>query len=100
MLSQEGNVGQPAVNRIIDLKKLLPFMSGAFRMATALKLPILPITIVGTGDLVPPGTMDLMPGKAKLIIHEPISVAAYNKMTTQELTAMAFERIGSALADD
>ena len=80
-------------------KQLLPFKSGAFRIATALKLPILPITINGTGDLVPPGTMDLMPGKAKLIIHEPIPVTTYKTMTVQELADLAFERIASGLGE-
>jgi 1-acyl-sn-glycerol-3-phosphate acyltransferase len=37
-------------------------------------LPILPVTIVGTGEVLPSDSLDLLPGKVRLIIDEPIPV--------------------------
>ncbi len=53
---------------------LRPFMKGAFRFALDLNLPILPVTIVGTREILPSDSLDLLPGKARLIIDEPIRV--------------------------
>jgi 1-acyl-sn-glycerol-3-phosphate acyltransferase len=53
---------------------LRQFKKGAFRFALDLNLPILPVTIVGTREILPPDTLDLLPGKARLIIDEPIRV--------------------------
>ncbi len=57
--------------------KLLPFKKGAFRMAVDLGLPILPVTIVGTLEIMPPGTLKAFPGGAKLIFHPPIDAAGH-----------------------
>jgi len=77
--------------------KLLSFKKGAFRMALDLQLPLLPVTIVGTKDILPSGTMDLMPGRARLIIHEPIPVDQYEASTLTTLMKAAKERINTAL---
>ena len=55
------------------------FKKGAFNFAHELNLPILPISIVGTDDVLPTGTIDIKPGKAKLIIHDPIDISLYDK---------------------
>ncbi len=54
--------------------KLLPFKKGAFHMAVDLGLPILPVTIVGTPEIMPPGTLRVFPGPARLIFHEPVDI--------------------------
>ena len=48
------------------------FKRGAFRMARDLGVPILPVTIVGTREVLPPGSRDLRPGRVRLVIHPPI----------------------------
>ena len=53
---------------------LLKFKKGAFRFALDLNLPILPVTIVGTKDVLPADSIDLLPGKVRLIIDPPIPV--------------------------
>lgn len=50
------------------------FKKGAFRIATDLKLPILPVTIKGSFDRVIPGTFNFIPGTIEMIFHEPIDV--------------------------
>ena len=53
---------------------LRKFKKGAFRFALDLNLPILPVTIVGTKDVLPADSIDLLPGKVRLIIDPPIPV--------------------------
>jgi 1-acyl-sn-glycerol-3-phosphate acyltransferase len=59
--------------------KIKPFKKGAFKFAIDLGIPVLPVTINGTRNILPKGSMDLMPGGVNLIIHKPISVKGYNE---------------------
>jgi 1-acyl-sn-glycerol-3-phosphate acyltransferase len=61
------------------------FKKGAFYMALDLGIPVLPVTIIGTGKILPPKTINLFPGRAKMIIHEPIAVNEYTKENIEEL---------------
>jgi 1-acyl-sn-glycerol-3-phosphate acyltransferase len=61
------------------------FKKGAFIMALDLGIPILPITIIGTGKVLPPHTVNLFPGRVRMIIHKPISVNGYSLETIQDL---------------
>jgi 1-acyl-sn-glycerol-3-phosphate acyltransferase len=80
-----------------DKPELLPFKKGAFRMALDLDLPVLPISIIGTEKILPTKTLDIFPGKAKLVIHPPIDVSSYNEQTCGSLAARAQAEIASAL---
>jgi len=51
---------------------LLPFKRGAFRLAADLQLPVLPMSISGTGRLLPTGSVKWQPGPIRLMIHPPI----------------------------
>ena len=77
--------------------RLLRFKRGAFRMAVDLGLPILPLTVTGTRDVLPANTSDLMPGSARLIIHEPISIEGVTVEGCQELSDRVREVIASSL---
>ncbi|MCL1932918.1 MAG: 1-acyl-sn-glycerol-3-phosphate acyltransferase [Candidatus Azobacteroides sp.] len=48
------------------------FKKGAYQMALDLKLPIVPITINGSYDVMPIGTYRINPCKMEMIIHDPI----------------------------
>lgn len=55
--------------------RLLPFKNGAFKMAHKVGAPVIPLSIVASGDVMPPHWM--FPrrhahGMAKVVIHEPI----------------------------
>jgi len=69
--------------------KLLPFKKGAFKMALDLGLPLLPITIEGTRQILPKGTIDLFPGKATLTIHPPLPISGHSEATIGELMEQA-----------
>ncbi len=42
--------------------RLQPFKKGAFRMATDLGLPVLPVTLAGTREILPAKSLQLFPG--------------------------------------
>lgn len=52
--------------------KMDKFKKGAYQMALDLKLPIVPITINGSYDVMPIGSVLINPHKLELIIHDPI----------------------------
>ena len=76
--------------------KLKKFKKGAFKIAHQLDLPILPVTLVGTNKFMGPGFLNVMPGKVKLIIHEPIDVKKYED-TPDELMKITRDTIESGL---
>ena len=80
--------------------KLKRFKKGAFRMAADLGIPILPLTVTGTRDVLPAGTLDLMPGSARLIIHPPVPVEGLTASDCSELSNQVREIIASALPAD
>jgi 1-acyl-sn-glycerol-3-phosphate acyltransferase len=76
------------------------FKKGAFKLAKDLQLPLLPVTIKGTGRILPSGTFNLMPGKVKMTIHQPINVFGYNDENLNSLMDDAFKVISSKLETD
>jgi 1-acyl-sn-glycerol-3-phosphate acyltransferase len=65
--------------------ELLEFKKGAFWLAQHLDLPILPITICNTLQILPPDTLDLFPGRAVMKIHESIDVSIYDEDSSDRL---------------
>lgn len=49
------------------------FKKGAFKMACDLGLPVLPVTISGTREIIQTKSLLLFPGKATMTIHPPVS---------------------------
>lgn len=52
--------------------ELMKFRKGAFRVAVDRQLPVLPMTVVGTRELLPAGSFRIRPGTARLVVHPPI----------------------------
>lgn len=67
----------PEGTRSLD-GKIQKFKKGAFIMACDMEIPILPVTIRGTHSILPAKTVNLLPGKADIIIHKPISTQNFN----------------------
>jgi 1-acyl-sn-glycerol-3-phosphate acyltransferase len=65
--------------------KIGTFKKGAFIFAMEMDLPILPITIIGTKNILPAKTLDLFPGKAEMIIHPPVPIENYKDKDIQLL---------------
>jgi len=52
--------------------ELMAFRKGAFRVAVDRGLAVLPMTVIGTRALLPPGSLRIRPGRARLVIGAPI----------------------------
>lgn len=52
--------------------KLLPFKKGPFYLAVECDVPVVPVTISGTHDLMPKGCFSLKPGKVQIVFHDVI----------------------------
>ncbi|MFC1688109.1 lysophospholipid acyltransferase family protein [Pseudomonadota bacterium] len=52
--------------------RLLSFKKGAFRLATDQELPLLPVTLVGTRNVLPAKSLCPFPGTIKMVIHPAI----------------------------
>ncbi|NJM26733.1 MAG: 1-acyl-sn-glycerol-3-phosphate acyltransferase [Bacteroidia bacterium] len=51
---------------------LQPFKDGAFRIAIDAQKSLMPIVVIGAGPLMPPGTINVKPGKIRVVIGRPI----------------------------
>jgi 1-acyl-sn-glycerol-3-phosphate acyltransferase len=61
------------------------FKKGAFLAALELGLPILPITIINTRNILPPETLNLFPGRVVMMIHEPVDINNYDESSLERL---------------
>ncbi len=77
--------------------ELLPFKKGAYRFAFDLDLPILPVTISGTRKIMPPGTLDVRPGRAEIYIHPPVDINQYSLENINDLMTYTRNIIQSPL---
>jgi 1-acyl-sn-glycerol-3-phosphate acyltransferase len=72
--------------------KINAFKKGAYQMALDLKLPVVPITINGTYEVMPAHSYLAFPHKLELIIHEPIPTAGLHSENLRE-AALNIRRI-------
>jgi 1-acyl-sn-glycerol-3-phosphate acyltransferase len=52
--------------------KLLAFKKGPFYLAEECGVPVVPVTIVGTHELMPKARFQIRPGTVKVLFHDPI----------------------------
>ena len=79
---------------------LLPFKKGAFRTAIEQQIPILPVTLVGTRDILPAKSLRLFPGRAKMVIHPPIETRGMTATQLDELSERTRAVIRSSMPPD
>ena len=77
--------------------ELRPFKKGAFRMAADLQLPVLPITLEGTFEVLRPGTPWVNPGEVVVTIHPPIPAPDATDQALADLEQRSRAAIASAL---
>jgi 1-acyl-sn-glycerol-3-phosphate acyltransferase len=78
-------------NRTKEL--LQPFKDGAFRIAVDTQLPIVPLIVIGAGKLMPPGTVDLRPGKIKIVVGKELEVAGLTSNDIPNLKQRVFDEM-------
>jgi 1-acyl-sn-glycerol-3-phosphate acyltransferase len=76
------------------------FKRGAFRIATDLLLPIVPITIRGSFERMHRNTLKITPGTIEMIIHDPIDVTPFLPENQAALIQKTREEIYSSLKFD
>jgi len=76
---------------------LLPFKKGAFKLAIDLQLPILPISIHGSRDILPSDTMDLSPGRITMKFHDPIATEGLSDDDLDDLSSRTRKVLQEAL---
>jgi 1-acyl-sn-glycerol-3-phosphate acyltransferase len=78
--------------------KLLPFKKGPFYLAMECGVPVVPMTIVGTHELMPKGRLAVKSGVVKLIFHPPIEPKDFG--TREELMEKVRAVIESGLPEE
>lgn len=62
-----------------------PFKKGVFHLALKAGVPIVPVTIVGSGEIMPKKSLRVHPGHVTLVIDKPIDVSPYTEETLDDL---------------
>ena len=65
--------------------KIKPFKHGMFYLAIKSGVPIVPISIIGAGEIMPKRSLHIRPGKITMVIDRPIDVTGYSIENRQEL---------------
>lgn len=70
--------------------RMYPFKKGAFSVAAKAKVPVIPVTLVGTGDLMPNKKEYLLyPGKVKVVIHPAVQPSNGDDMMKEAYASIA-----------
>lgn len=75
---------------------LRPFKKGAFRMAQDLDLAVLPVSLHGTREILPPDTLRLHPGSVSLTLHPAQAVKGAGEAAVDAALARSRATIAGA----
>lgn len=75
------------------------FKKGAFTMAIAAQLPVLPMTIHGTFESMPPGKPWVYGGSLKAVVDAPIETVGMNHSDTGALRDQVYELISGRVRE-
>jgi 1-acyl-sn-glycerol-3-phosphate acyltransferase len=77
----------PEGSRSLD-GTLGPFKKGAFHLAVRAGVPVVPVAITGSFDVVPPRTLRVAPGAVEVFVESPIDVTPFLPDDHQGLAAL------------
>ena len=78
--------------------RLMPFKKGPFHLAMESGFSIVPVTILGTYEMMPKGKFVVKPGTATLVFHPPVDPRKF--ASREELMQAVWETINSALPEE
>ena len=78
-------------------EEMLPFKSGTFYLAILSGVPVVPITIVGSREVLKPDSLHIHPGSVRVIIHKAISTEGLTVHDVGDLSRRVREQIVSGL---
>jgi len=84
----------PEGTRSKDLR-LLPFKRGGFMLALRAGIPVVPVTINGSGKVNPAGTLQLYSGPITITLHPP--VMPETKASHEESEAVMMQKVRDAI---
>ena len=76
---------------------LQPFMKGGFTLAIKAEVPIVPITIDGTWEIMPRHTLRIRGGEVAMVIDRPIETTGLNMKDTEQLMKEVDQKIRAKL---
>jgi 1-acyl-sn-glycerol-3-phosphate acyltransferase len=85
----------PEGTRSMDFR-LLPFKRGGFKLALQAGVPVVPLTINGSGRVNPAGSIRLYPGRISVTLHRPIMPPA--GVSRAQAEALLRERVHDAIS--
>jgi 1-acyl-sn-glycerol-3-phosphate acyltransferase len=77
--------------------RLQEFKAGAFKIALRAGVPIVPVAIRGTHDLLPKHSLAPRPGRVDVIIGKPIETSGYGEKQLRELIQQTHDAIAAQL---
>ncbi|HET9177783.1 MAG TPA: lysophospholipid acyltransferase family protein [Terriglobia bacterium] len=77
--------------------EMLPFKSGTFYLAILSGVPIVPITVNGSREVLAPDSLHIRPGRVRVVIHKAISTAGLSVHDVSELSNHVRDVIVSGL---
>jgi len=78
--------------------RLLPFKAGAMVLAIKAGVPLVPVAIVGTHQILPKGKLLFKPGRVEIRVGEPIETRNYSLKQKQELAELLQEKVAELQA--
>jgi 1-acyl-sn-glycerol-3-phosphate acyltransferase len=79
--------------------RLQPFKKGPFHLALEAGVPVVPIAIRGTWEILPPGSLRVRPGPVDVSFLEPLAVTPYQPDDYPGLMAAVRARIAEAIGE-
>lgn len=85
------------MNRTDHLLK--PFFDGAFRLAIEAQVPIVPFATIGARELMPRGTLQVLPGHVQNWFAAPVDTLGMTEADIPALRRQVFERIWNLMLE-
>jgi len=77
--------------------QMLPFKSGTFYLAILSGVPVVPITLIGSRQVLEPDSLHIRAGRVRVIIHKAISTAGLTIHDASDISRRVREQIVSGL---